>query len=867
MDRFVTLDLNGWFDHLVVGSTENARDMGGGRTLGFRSSLFRQRSGDAVGARSDDVDTWLFGAQALAAARDARTEGPLIDAIDALALAAGHGAVDATMRNALPLAVWQLVADCARSSGQADVAHLALVIPDGRYLGRPQIDGETGRTALETLHRTFNENRPRGQSRSRVELIWRSVATLKAAMSAAPERVGRSAGDVLVINVNRRIFWTVLQLRHWTRGGKGGTGSLCIIRRPVMDDCNADESWTAKRVENVRTALQAESAEDMDALRRWTRGLEILATGMNSGSLAEFGVEMDALEHWSWPVADGGWKLLRQVPTMKWSKASFSLPERLHRRLKVFAEDRPTGLQKPLAIIIESPTGVEGVSGFERMVRKVAPTVPIVRVAGRKTVEAAADLALTLGRDPNAPAWLDEVPAIDLKVRNTAVDGTTPTVTAWKPVIANREAIPAGEIYHTPPDDARKVTLAPGVEYVHLHLRRGSGDRWDERYSGQKTGHNILPSDHERVVQPLVRVRPLSGEAHIEIVEHRPDGETEILAGSRSSVKWSEMQSKAPAEMGSIPELYVFRASEEGWGDLKPLLIEVVEAGVDRMTLALRDKLYKCTQQQWGQHVFPLGSDGQPPRTLSTKEFGTGQRLLRDATGILLDDLTLSVESTKTLKVKAANRLHMPLTWLFTGCPEGAIQILLDALLDRTGDAASKLLADNEYSLWSIYQGVGRTVRSDEHLKAVFDNLIGAWETSGGSSQDKYLLSAVSHPLARRVSARRVLGENRERFDRVHRFLKQHLDNVVKGIGDPRPGGHPQLRLELRYVTMGYRGLCQIRYDHTDWFAIDDSQVQRAHTTLVKAKSKGSAFEKRLIDLTAPYLVGEGSDPTMPGGF
>lgn len=869
MDRFVTLDLNGWLDHLVVqcdtlGAADEGRNHGSddwARTLGFRSPLFRQPA-DGIDSDREDAVTWLFGAQALAAARHARADAPLIDAIGALALAAGHGYSDPETRKPLPLAVWQLVADCARSfDKQADAAHLALVIPDGRYLGRPRVE-ESGLTTLESLYSAFTENRPRAQNRSRVELIWRSVAALKAAMSASPERVGHTAGDVMVINVNRRIFWTVLQLRHWPEERGDGTGSLRIVRRPVMDDCNEDEAWTTKRVEYVQAALGVESAAAVPALRRWTRGVEILATGMNRGSLSAFGVEMDALEHWSWPAPEGGWERLKQRPNIRWSQVRFGLPERLEARLRKFAERREG---EPLAIVIESPTGVEAVSGFEGLVRKVVPSVPIVRVTGRKTAEAAASLAFALGRDPSAPAWLDHVPAIDLEVRVNAANGSTGTT--WRPVIAKGKAIPAGETYHTPPDDSRKITLAPGVEYVHLHLRRGSGDSWDERYSGRETGHTIQPRDHERVVQPLARVRPLSGEARIEIVEHRPDGETEVLAGSRSSVRWSEMRSEAPPELGSIPELYVFRASEEGWLELEPLLAEVVRAGVGHVTTALRDRLYRCTQRQWRQQVFPLGSDGQPPRTLDAKGFVRRQRLLRDATGILLFDLTRRVDSGQALKVKAANRLHLPLTWLFTGCPEGAIRVLLDALLDRTSRVASALLVDNDYSLWSIYQGVGRTVRNDEDLKAVFDDLIGIWEASGGSSQDIYLLATVSHPLARRVSARRVLGESRERFDRAHRFLKQHLDNVVHGNGDPRPGRNPNSSLELRYVTMGYRGLCQIRYAKPDWFAIDDCQVRWAHDALIRAKTAGREFEKRLVDLTASYLIGEGIDPTMPGGF
>lgn len=853
MNGFVTVDFNGLLDHAVVGGED--RDLWEIATLGFRSCLYQHRG------------TWLFGGQALAAARDARADGPLLDAMNALDSAAGHGRHPPEIRHALPDALWHFVSEVSRRSSAT--THLAVVVPDGQFFGLPEVIPETGQTRLETLHNAFMDRRPPDLSRSRFELIWRSVAALQAARSGAPRDVGDQPGSVLVISLNRKTYWTVIELSHWP-SGKRGKAAIRIVRKPEMEDCDKEQAFTAQRMEFVQEILAEKSRIDFDALWNWTRSLEILATGMGPGSLAEFGVNGESIEHWSWPTPDGGWNFLRNrptVPIVTWPQ--FSLPAQLRERIESFAAgDKDT----PRAIIVECPAGGDMTAGFERIVRAIAPDIPVVSVTGLGVSEAALSLALALGRDPDAPAWLDEVPAIQLEVRQNTPPNMNPKLdTAWKAVIPGNQAIPAGETYHTPSDpENRTVTLAPGIEHIHLHLRRGGGRNWDERYSGQHTGHTIVPSDHERRVEPLARVRPLSGDARIEIVEHFPDGKTELLSGSRASMRWSEMSVEVPEALRSIPELYVFKASEAGWQALRPLLETVVASGAKGVDTKLKNEIYKCTNARWQDRVFPLGSDGAPPKGSDPEEFLAGKRLLAAATGILQQELENSVRGTLRLRRArgwATNRLHLPLTWLFTGCPESTVEILLDALIDPSGRVGRSLLVnENVWSAWAVYSGVGRAAQSDDALKIIFDNLVGTWVHNGGTAQDKFLLAAVTHSMARRVNVRYVLYESRERFDRVHLFLRKQLDNLLDRISDTRPRGTPNRSLELRYITMGYRGLCQVRY-RKDWFPPTGEDAKGAHDKLLKAAKFGREFEKNLVAWSAPYLIGQGRNPTMPGGF
>lgn len=122
--------------------------------------------------------------------------------------------------------------------------------------------------------------------------------------------------------------------------------------------------------------------------------------------------------------------------------------------------------------------------------------------------------------------------------------------------------------------------------------------------------------------------------------------------------------------------------------------------------------------------------------------------------------------------------------------------------------------------------------------------------------------------MARRVVVRKVLNESRERFKRVKRFLDQHLENILESNHDPRPGKKGRNpSLELRYVAMGYRGLCQVRYANPDWLPAEEEDAEATCERLKQARSIGQEFERDIIDRTAPYLIGAGEDPSMPGGF
>lgn len=855
MKQFIAFDFNGWLDHCWIDRKED--ELGETRSLGFRSCLYKHN------------DQWLVGAQALAAARFENALSSAVDASDAIADAAGLNRLSLKPDDVspLPCALWNLVEAVNVANPPS---HLALIVPDDHVFGSPKIVQE-GKTRLEILFRSLQAARPASLSRSRVELVWRSVAVLQAVLDK--NKLKDEVGEVLVISVNDQILWRVLELRYWSRNNSDD-GRIHIVRTPLEASGNHRNSGEVPWIKELRAIVENRISDDVEKLGQWTRLIEILASNLSSTKLSQFGIDSNAIEHKTWPIGDeyGLWQK-DALPDVLENFDINALQKKLRKIVTNFINRQ---INKPIAIIVENPISEELVAGMRFFHQLSGENVPVYFVSGTDTLEAATRLAKVLAESNHheGPAWLDSVPEIQLEVRGNLDDDQVDT-TNWVKVVSENEAVPAGEIYSTPKDRHRQINLAPGIEYVHLHLCRGNKDLWDERY----TQHAIDPSDYVRVVEPLAKIRPLSEVARIEIVEHLPNGDVETLAGPTNGIKWDDLTSEKPPILGSIPELYIFKASEEGWENIKPILKRIVESNRNGKKsshrISMRDELYECTQNQWKISQFPLGSDGLPPRKFGGQNYDDDQELLRRAIAILVRDLECYVENKVEIKdVGNPNRLHLGLTWLFTGCPDRVTNILLDAIINPDGNSGDTLCINKPYSAWSIYSGVGRTAKRNESLKFIYDELLVGWEEdSGGTKQDKFLLAAVSHPLARRYLVRNLFYENQKRFERVKRFLWRHLENIVHGIHDPRPR-RKQPSLELRYVIMGYRGLCQIRYKHPEWFphdGIGEGEAENVYDTLMQlSKSfrfRTEGIERKLLELSAPYLIGEGRDPTMPGRF
>ncbi len=81
--------------------------------------------------------------------------------------------------------------------------------------------------------------------------------------------------------------------------------------------------------------------------------------------------------------------------------------------------------------------------------------------------------------------------------------------------------------------------------------------------------------------------------------------------------------------------------------------------------------------------ALPLDSAGEPPGEGSVYE--ERKRVLREAGEALGENFKERVREKGQARIRTANRWHMGATWLFTGCPSGVVDILMEAVCNPPG--------------------------------------------------------------------------------------------------------------------------------------------------------------------------------------
>ena len=842
----LAVDINGWSDHAwipVRGERRNAQVGYVGRELGARSIL----------ARRTPQDPWLLGAQALNMVRIAAWEEREVEKIDAIeAMAQTAQGPNEASKDALGKALWQMVDSTAREVERT--VHLALVIPDGRLLGRDH-------RRTERLYEQIVAARPSRLSDSTVRLVWRSVA----AVEAARVRRGRSPADgerYLVVNVNRRTFWTEIVWgpvctrcgqRQTPHGAPHGCPPEAVRRgwqrAPVMDDCNDDEAWSATRVEETRATVRGVLSEGK--WREQSRAIEMIAGGA--------AVETINLMHKTW-ADDGVWH--GPVEVREPRRATATLPKRFAERIERMRAD---GL-KETTIVIETPGGIAHTAQFAAAVRK-ATGRGHENVTGVDVAKAAASLAARQMTEGQV-AWFDNVPRISVRLarrEKPGDDGETVVKESMEDLIPPNTWTAAGDEYRTPEVLGVQVQIAPGVEHVNLQMTRedpgtpGEAPCQEQRYSGGHTGHTLAPTDSQRRVRIQAITEPLAGESRIRIMEqHKGGGESPIRG--RETVRWSDMSPDPGPSSSSIPELFVFERNDGGWNATEDTLREVAQDWRAKGALSpgVLTRLYDLLKVDG---VLPLDSAGEPPG--EGKVYEERRRVLSEAGDALEENFKERVREKGQARIRTANRWHMGATWLFTGCPSGVVDILMEAIREPGGTVATRLNLSNEFGRWPIYSGLGRAANTRAQMEMLARETLDQWEKARWPVPDICRLATISHPAARRAEMREIWIEDQDLFERTWEFLEQQLIGW-KSTGWPRTmPGTPTLA--LRYIMMGYRGLCQIRYRRPDWLPTDHPRMYEAAEKMEAAQGRvKQKFVVELCERSIPFLYGEGEDPTIP---
>ena len=337
--------------------------------------------------------------------------------------------------------------------------------------------------------------------------------------------------------------------------------------------------------------------------------------------------------------------------------------------------------------------------------------------------------------------------------------------------------------------------------------------------------------------------------------------------------------------VAAIPLLYVFEADEAAWLQLESHLAELRDWWRDDRTeggrsVDLYKSLYNIFNSKWRDLRYPIDSAGDPPwvrdpdpaKAKATER--ERRRLVNDARDAMVGRFEQVLAGQRTIGTgKPLNQVHTVPTWMFTNAPD-SLALRLASGLARTSDegcaVAHRLGLDNPFSAWAAYSGVGRSTNTVSALATVWETLLGCWD---GTTPDKFLLAAISHPMGRRMETTDLLAARPALLSQVTHLTTTALDWLSAGRSDRRPGGRGQWALELRYTVFIVRGLLRV--------SIADPSVEvRGGTDLMRSmadrlehlgrnRKLGSSQQlvRDLVDRTVPLARGEAGDVALPAGL
>ena len=338
--------------------------------------------------------------------------------------------------------------------------------------------------------------------------------------------------------------------------------------------------------------------------------------------------------------------------------------------------------------------------------------------------------------------------------------------------------------------------------------------------------------------------------------------------------------------VAAIPLLYVFEADEGAWLELESHLAELRDWWRDDRTegdriVDLYNRLYKIFNSKWSDLRYPIDSAGDPPWVRhpdSSKAKATERerrRLVNDARDAMVGRFEEVLAGQREVQQgRPLNQVHTVPTWMFTNAPD-SLALRLASGLARTTDegcaVAASLGLDNHFSAWAAYSGIGRSTNSVSALATVWETLLGSWD---GTTPDKFLLAAISHPMGRRMQTTDLLAARPALRSQVINLTTTALDWLSAGRSDPRPGGHKgQWALELRYTVFIVRGLLRV--------CIADQSVEvRGGTELMcsladrleqlarnRRLGHNQELVRNLVDRTVPLARGEAGEVALPEGL
>ncbi|MFC1455721.1 hypothetical protein ACETIH_03100 [Microvirga arabica] len=457
--------------------------------------------------------------------------------------------------------------------------------------------------------------------------------------------------------------------------------------------------------------------------------------------------------------------------------------------------------------------------------------------------QATARGALYAGRliERGLPHYFDRLTPIRLAVlRNDRPD--------FEDLVGSDATLPANREYVSPP--YRDLKWLRGKTEVDFYVLKGDTEvrHWQAN----------LESAPPRDIPVELRLRQTPGQSWAKLSLTSP--EWEPLQRNPISLDWATLTpiGSSPAEVleqlrtppPTIPERIVELPSDEFWtGSIR---IEGILNAIQKMRSAggispgrLSALLRRSMRSpETGARLWPIGTDGTLPTTLSSFQ-------VADFLSVL-DDLDASIQRSLSRGIATDKDLLRCLTWTFTLCPEATQRVLVEALEADLQGTSYPLVRGHSRTV--LTQGAARTVTGIAYLRRVLAVL-----ASRRVNNDT--LSAFAMILSRRNEAPQALTG--ALVDKILELVSQELINLASQLS---------FRSKFKNALLALAGL--FRYREVDPYALlagrdPLAQTLRTHldeidTLLHRNKQSVRLFKEtsQLIDRLQELLDGRG-DPNI----
>lgn len=414
-------------------------------------------------------------------------------------------------------------------------------------------------------------------------------------------------------------------------------------------------------------------------------------------------------------------------------------------------------------------------------------------------------------------------------------------------LIGTEETLPAGRVYRSP--HPAHFAIQAGQSQFSVHLRK-------ELAPWPRKAQVDVGSEVSEIVPVALSVEqvPAAGRARLIVDAPMLSRQFSIDWDAATELRrpWEDIIAELSASSATIPKRLVLPCGMEAWNDAVrgPGLATLLNENDSREEVDWKSLANKLSARP--KKRYCISSDGDIPVEVSHELKECLDRLTQRALKHVLDRVAGRTEGD--------NESLRFLTWQFRRAPAEIPSLLIEAW-----EARSPLFRHpfvHHHMSWVlVYQGFGRTCRSEQHERAAFDRLFQRRVTDWAYKQET---AAAAFLLSRSDTAPLLL--TREDVERlVARVLIEFEDEVGSeytkfNYAPFLLGGLLRWRLKVRNALVNGQDPLADKLRAAILRTLDDFGRRRRRTqTFLRATSRYKPLLHQLLD----ELDGQGGNPDL----